>query len=74
MKDSEGYSRLILKANPDFVEVKSYEWVGESMRRLPKTAMPQMEDIRSFSREISNHSGYKVKDEFVPSGVILLKK
>lgn len=74
MKDSEKYSRLILKADPDYVEVKSYEWVGESMRRLPKTAMPLMEDVREFSRKISNHSSYEIESEFAPSGVILLKK
>ncbi len=74
MEDPEGYSRLILKANPDYVEVKSYEWVGESMRRLPKTAMPLMEDVRNFSKEVSNHIGYEIEGEFVPSGVVLLKK
>jgi len=74
MKNPKEYSRLILKADPDYVEVKSYEWVGESMRRLPKTAMPQIEDVREFSRKLSNHSSYDIEGEFVPSGVILLKK
>jgi len=72
MKDPEGYSRLIEKAEPNFVEVKAYEWVGESLRRLPRKAMPWMEDIRRFAREISTHTGYKIRSEFEASGVVLL--
>ena len=72
MKDPDGYSKLIEKAEPRFVEVKAYEWVGESQRRLPRGAMPRMEDIRRFAREISTRIGYEVRGEFEPSGVVLL--
>lgn len=72
--DVEGYAKLISLANPDFVEVKAYEWVGESQSRLPKDAMPWMSDIVSFSERIAESSGYLKKGEFEPSGVVLLSK
>jgi len=70
----EGYARLIEVSNPDYVEVKAYEWVGESQSRLPKEAMPWMSDIVAFSEKISKESGYVKKGEFEPSGVVLLSR
>lgn len=72
--DAEGYAKLISLANPNYVEVKAYEWVGESQSRLPKDAMPWMRDIVSFSEKIAGSSGYLKKGEFEPSGVVLLSK
>jgi tRNA wybutosine-synthesizing protein 1 len=72
--DVEGYARLISVASPDYVEVKAYEWVGESQSRLPKEAMPWMSDIVSFSEKIAESSGYFKRGEFEPSGVVLLSK
>lgn len=72
--DAEGYARLISIANPDYVEVKAYEWVGESQSRLPKNSMPWMSDIVALSEEISKASGYVKKGEFEPSGVVLLSR
>ncbi|MEM2928358.1 MAG: 4-demethylwyosine synthase TYW1 [Nitrososphaerota archaeon] len=74
MKNPEKYAKLIEKAEPDFCEVKSYTWVGESRKRLPKTAMCSMEDIEKFSIELSKNLGYKIKDKDIPSRVILLSK
>ncbi len=68
----EGYAHLIKKAQPKFIEVKAYEWVGESQRRLPKSAMPYMDDVREFAKKISSLVGYEIKGEFEPSGAILL--
>ena len=72
MSKVDEYSELILRGKPDFVEVKAYEWVGESMRRLPREAMPDMEDIRRFSRRLESLCGYAWSGEFEPSGVVLL--
>ncbi|MBS7628082.1 4-demethylwyosine synthase TYW1, partial [Candidatus Bathyarchaeota archaeon] len=71
-KNIQGYASFVKRAEPDFVEVKAYEWVGESQRRLPRDAMPFMEDIRALAMELSNLTGYEVKGEFEPSGVVLL--
>lgn len=72
--DAEGYAKLMSIANPDYVEVKAYEWVGESQSRLPKNAMPWMSDIVTLSEKISSASGYVKKGEFEPSGVVLLSR
>ena len=74
MKNPKGYAKLIERSEPDFVEVKSYEWVGESQKRLPMRAMPFMEDIRDFAKQIAEETSYEIKDEFEPSGVVLLSK
>jgi len=44
MKSPEKYADMIRRAEPDYIEVKAYEWVGESQKRLPRWAMPCMED------------------------------
>lgn len=71
-KNHRGYADLIEKAEPTFIEVKAYEWVGASQKRLPKEAMPFMKDVRLFAKRISELTGYQIKGEYEPSGVILL--
>jgi tRNA wybutosine-synthesizing protein 1 len=72
MKDHEEYAELVKKAQPDYIEVKAYEWVGQSQKRLPKKAMPYMEDIEEFATKLSHFSGYTIKSKYEPSGAILL--
>jgi len=72
LKEPEKYAKLILKAEPDFIEPKAYMWIGESQKRLPKEAMPSMKDIRDFAEKLSQHTGYSTKDEDASSRVILL--
>lgn len=74
IKDAKGYAKLIEKANPDFVEAKAYMSVGESRKRLPLSAMPLHTDIMKFAKQLSEESGFRIKDEFKPSRVVLLKK
>jgi len=74
MKDPKKYAKLILKAEPDFIEPKGYMWIGESQDRLPKESMPFHEDIMEFAKKLSEFTGYEIKDEFKPSRVVLLAK
>jgi len=74
MHSPEKYAKLIQKASPDFVEVKSYMWVGESRKRLPENAMPSHDEIREFAELISRESGYTYKDEQKASRVVLLSR
>jgi tRNA wybutosine-synthesizing protein 1 len=67
-----GYAKLIETAEPDYIEVKAYEWVGASQKRLPKEAMPFMKDVSLFAERISDLTGYQTKSKYQPSGVILL--
>jgi len=68
------YAKLIEKALPNFVEIKSFMSVGFSRQRLPYSAMPSHEEIKGFSEKIANSLGYKIADEKIDSRVVLLKK
>jgi len=72
MTSHEEYAELVRKAQPNFIEVKAYEWVGQSQKRLPKNAMPYMKDIEEFAADLSHLSGYTVKGKYEPSGAVLL--
>ncbi|HKZ45557.1 MAG TPA: 4-demethylwyosine synthase TYW1 [archaeon] len=74
LKDPEKYAKLILKAEPDFIEAKAYFHLGESQKRLSRDSMPSMEDIRQFSQELAENVGYAIKDEDLASRVVLLTK
>ena len=72
MKNEKEYARLIEKANPLFVEVKAYMAVGFSRKRLGLKFMPSHEEVKEFSKKISEHSSYKLVDEKENSRVVLL--
>jgi tRNA wybutosine-synthesizing protein 1 len=74
LKSPEKYAKLILKAEPDFIEAKAFFHVGGAQKRLPRSAMPSIEDVRIFSEKLSKYTGYKIKDEDISSRVVLLKK
>jgi tRNA wybutosine-synthesizing protein 1 len=74
MIEPEKYSKLIDKASPNFVEVKSFMSVGFSRQRLPYSVMPSHEDIKEFAGKISDSTGYKIADEKRDSRVVLLEK
>jgi len=66
------YAQLVRKAQPDFIEVKAYEWVGQSQKRLPKAAMPYMKDVEGFGEKLAQQTGYTIKGRYEPSGAVLL--
>lgn len=70
----DSYAKLIEKANPDFIEPKAYMWVGESTRRLPRDAMPTLDDVVSFADKLARATGYRLIDVFKPSRVALLAR
>jgi tRNA wybutosine-synthesizing protein 1 len=72
MTKPEQYAKLISKTDADFIEVKAYVWVGESRKRLPQEAMPLHRDVRAFAEQVSEESGYPIRDEQVASRVVLL--
>lgn len=72
MKSPEKYAELIKVARPDFVECKGYMHVGESQKRLPREAMPSMDEIREFAEELRKQLGYLWVDEDMASRVVLL--
>ncbi len=74
MEQIDEYARLDLKADPHFIEPKGYVYVGYSRERVTKDSMPSHEDIRNFSRKLSDLTGYYFSDEREDSRVVLLEK
>jgi tRNA wybutosine-synthesizing protein 1 len=74
MVHPEQYAKLIEKADPLFVEVKAYMFVGASRERLSIENMPRHHEIKTFAEEICRHCDYKIIDEHSPSRVALLMK
>jgi tRNA wybutosine-synthesizing protein 1 len=74
MVEPERYAKLISIADPHFVEVKAYMFVGASRLRLSMDNMPLHQEIKAFAEEIAKHCGYKVIDEHPASRVVLLMK
>jgi tRNA wybutosine-synthesizing protein 1 len=73
--EPENYAKQINIASPDFVEIKSYMFVGESKMRLKLENMPWHEDIVDFSTKmLINMPEYELVTEHVPSRVVLLAK
>lgn len=74
MKDEKDYAKIIRKAQPDFIETKSYMWIGHSKENLEIKNMPLHKDIREFSKKIEKITEYKIIDEKENSRVVLLAK
>jgi tRNA wybutosine-synthesizing protein 1 len=74
MINPEGYAEIIKKADPDFVELKAYMWVGHSRERLEQENMPLHSEIVEFSKKVADASGWKIIDEKPESRVVLLMK
>ncbi|MBN2457722.1 4-demethylwyosine synthase TYW1 [Candidatus Woesearchaeota archaeon] len=70
----EEWAEKILRAQPMFVEVKAYMFVGFSQLRLKIENMPRHEEVKEFAEEICKHSGYSIIDEQPESRVVLLMK
>ena len=69
------YADLIMKGDPDFVEVKSYMWVGASCGRLERDNMPLHEETVKFSKELLNYlPDYDIVSEHISSRVVMLAK
>ena len=68
----EKFVPLILKAKPNFIEVKSYMPLGGSRERLGPKYMLSHEEVREISEKLAKLTGYKIKDEQKESRVVLL--
>ncbi len=68
------YVRLLKKANPHFIEIKSYMHVGFSIDRLGKENMLTHDEIRSYSMDLLDLlNGFEFMDEYPPSRVVVLQ-
>lgn len=75
MVEPENYAKLILKGDPDFIEVKAYMFLGASRTRLTHDNMPSHDEVKDFAMRVLEHlPGFDLADEHVPSRVALLAK
>jgi tRNA wybutosine-synthesizing protein 1 len=72
MRHEKEFARIIEKANPDFLEVKGYMFVGYSRHRLKMENMPLHPEVKAFAEKINNHLNYTFTGESKESRVILL--
>jgi tRNA wybutosine-synthesizing protein 1 len=74
MENPRPWADLIRRAEPKFVEVKAYMFVGFSRMRLSMANMPLHSEVMDFATQIARHCGYKVIAEKRESRVVLLMK
>ncbi len=74
MCNFEDYCKLILKAEPKFLEIKGYSWIGTSRIKLNEDSVPSFNDIKEFSEKIANILNWNIVDEVEESRVCLLMK
>ena len=73
MIDAEDYAKLIKKADPTYVEVKAYMFVGSSRKRLSLDNMPRFHEVRDFAQEIADMTGRELTKYSEASRVVLLE-
>ncbi len=73
--DLNGYKELILKGNPDFVEVKGFMRLGEARQDFKWDNMPSHEYVKAFAEKLAEKlDNYEIKAEHKPSSAVLLSK
>ena len=73
MLNTDEYAKLINKANPTYVEVKAYMFVGSSRKRLSLDNMPSNQEVRDFAQEIADKTGREITKDSQVSRVVLLE-
>ncbi len=77
MHNPEGYAELIRMAQPNYVEVKGFSYVGGARgedRGLSLTSMPNHDEIKAFAHKLSELAGYIETAEHKPSRIELLSR
>ena len=70
----EGFAELLESVQPDFIEVKSYMWLGYSRKRLAEENNPSFEYTENFAQKLlALLPSYKFEAEKESSRIILLK-
>ena len=73
--DPEGYAKQVEAAMPNYIEVKSFMFVGGSRepgRNLSLESMPSHLEISKFAEELASLTGYLPSGEHTESRIVLL--
>ena len=69
------YAKLMQKGMPDFVELKSYMWIGGGRANYKLSNMPSMKEVQEFSKELLKFlPDYEYIAEHIPSRAVLIAK
>jgi tRNA wybutosine-synthesizing protein 1 len=72
--NAENFAQLISKANPHFVEIKSYMHIGMSVQRLDRINMLEMSEVRTFVDHLINRlPSFFIMDESEISRIVVLQ-
>lgn len=72
--DVRGYAKLVELANPLYVEVKAYMYLGFSRLRLELWNMPRHSEVVSFAKSLADETGYSLLADSLHSRVALLSR
>jgi len=72
MTNLNDYASLINIAEPMFLEVKAYMFVGSSRQRLTINNMPRHYEVKEFAKKLEDVTSYKIVDEKKESRVVLM--
>jgi tRNA wybutosine-synthesizing protein 1 len=70
----DDYAKHIIYAEPKFIEIKAYMWIGLSRRRLDFNNMPSFYEVQDFALRLSSITNYKIINEDEKSKIVLLSK
>lgn len=71
---TEGFANIILSAQPIYVEIKGYMYLGYSRMRLEETSVPDMDAVRAFAARTAALCKYDIMDENSASRVVCLRR
>jgi tRNA wybutosine-synthesizing protein 1 len=70
----EEFADLMRRANPHFIEIKSYMHIGMSTQRLENSDMLEMDEIRSYSHSLCQYlETFSLMDESEISRIVVLQ-
>jgi tRNA wybutosine-synthesizing protein 1 len=74
ISNAEDFAQIVSRANPHFVEIKSYMHIGMSVQRLEKNNMLEMSEIRTFvDYLVSKLPSFFIMDESEISRIVVLQ-
>nr|MDO8098052.1 4-demethylwyosine synthase TYW1 [Candidatus Njordarchaeota archaeon] len=76
LRDEAGYAKLVQRGESTYVEPKAAMNVGYGFQagRMKYENMPRHSEILEFAQKLSNLTGYKILDDVLKSGVVLLSR
>jgi tRNA wybutosine-synthesizing protein 1 len=73
MIKAKEYAKLIEVADPVTVHLKVVQRIGDAVKRLAEEAVPEWEEVEKFAEQISNETGYVLKDQVFPYAILLAR-